>query len=86
MTDITTTSPIAIGSIRTTRSRNPLLVIGQGIGRLMKACSRGLRGLLVAYVRAIELAYLEPYRIHSRKEQAAPDADFEGRDPSWWLP
>ncbi len=80
MTDITTTSPIAIRSIRL---RNPLLVVGQGIGSVVKAFNRGLCGLLLAYSRAIALAYLEPYRVHSRKEQPAPDADFEGRDPNW---
>lgn len=83
MTDITTTSPIAIVSIRTRHLRNPLLVVGQGIGSVVKAFNRGLCGLLLAYSRAIALAYLEPYRVHSRKEQPAPDADFEGRDPNW---
>lgn len=62
MTDIATSSPIAIGSVRTTRFPNPIAVFG----RLMRACRSGVGGLLVAYVRVIELAYLEPYRAHSR--------------------
>jgi hypothetical protein len=47
----------------------------------------GIRAALAAltsgYGRAVEMAYVDPYRTSTRQQAAAPEADLEGRDPSW---
>ncbi len=82
MTDITT-NQIASPSIRIPGLAAPLLVIGRGIGRLPMACGRGFVDLTKAYVGALELVYVRPVHISAQKQQLAPDADLEGRDPNW---
>lgn len=82
MTYITTTQ-IAVRGVRVPSLRAKLLDITWGIGRLLMACGRVFAGLSKAYVSALELAYVRPVGVSAQKQQLAPDADLEGRDPNW---
>jgi hypothetical protein len=82
MTDVTTT-PIAPGSVRLPRLSAPSLVIGGGIGQLLKACGRRFVDLSRAYADALELAYVKPARTSADRQRLTADVDLEGRDRSW---
>ncbi len=78
MTDVATTQ-IAAHGVRFPSLRAPVLDIGRGIGRFLKACGRGFGDLSRAYVHALEVAYVRPVGISAREQQLTPD----GRDPNW---
>lgn len=72
MTDIITTAPVTIS--------RPLL-------SAVKFPRFGIRAALAAltagYGRALQMAYVDPYRSTTLQQTSAPEADLEGRDPRW---
>ena len=72
MTDIISSTPIAIRSLGSLRLQLPKL----GVGRAVEAVSR-------AIMQAFEMVYVAPYTVMQGKLLAAVDANLEGRDPNW---
>ena len=72
LTDITTTTQIAIGNSRRLSLRLPKLGIGRAISKMPSAVAL-----------AFEMAYLAPFSASQRQPSTVVDEDFEGRDPSW---
>ena len=72
MTDITATVPIKFSAVRAVRLHAPLMVIGHGIGALLKA-----------YSEAIELAYMAPWAGPAKRKGPAPEVDLQGHDANW---
>jgi hypothetical protein len=71
MTDILTTAPITIRSIKLPRLSVPWRAIGASLEAIP-----GLIG------NALNMAYVDPYT-SLRRPQIVPDDDLEGRDPNW---
>ena len=80
---VVTTNQVVAPSIRVPSLRAQVLIFGRSIGRLLKACGRGLADAWIAYAQAQELAYGKPGRASVEKQRLALDSDGEGRDPSW---
>lgn len=72
LTDITTTTQIAIGNSRRLSLRLPKLGIGRAISKMPS---------VVAH--AFEMAYLVPFCASQCKPSTVIDEGVEGRDPSW---
>lgn len=82
MTDVTATQ-VATHSVRIPALRTLALVLGRSLGRLSKACGRGLIDASGACARAHELAYVKTGCATVERRRLALDADSDGRDPSW---
>ena len=72
MTDISTTTPNAIGRPSLRHMQLPKLALGRAISEISNAI-----------MQTFEMAYVAPFRTTQSKAPMAFDADLEGRDPNW---
>lgn len=72
MTDISSTTPIAIRRLNLPRPCFPRLKIGASLA--------AIPGLMSD---ALNMAYIKPYTSLRRHPQVAPDDNLEARDPNW---
>lgn len=72
MTDISTSAPI---SSRRSNFQRPSI--------LARRIAASLAAISAVLGDAFKMAYVEPYTSHGRRQQALPDDDLEGRDPTW---
>jgi hypothetical protein len=72
MTDIITTAPITFRRPAFSSLRFPKLGIGQTLARIQEE-----------FRHALDLAYVQPFRLDRRSLPVVLEGSEKGRDPSW---
>jgi hypothetical protein len=72
MTDISTTTPNAIGRPSLRHMQLPKLAIGRAISEISNAI-----------MQTFEMAYVAPFSCMQLKPSIVLDEDLDGRDPKW---